>query len=51
MLSMLNKLISAIKNAYPIEDITGHSDIAPGRNELVEHLILGSFKRFKIISL
>ena len=28
---MLNKLISAIKAAYPIEGITGHSDIAPDR--------------------
>ena len=28
---MLNRLISAIKTAYPIEGITGHSDIAPDR--------------------
>lgn len=28
---MLNKLILALKHAYPIEAITGHSDIAPNR--------------------
>jgi AmpD protein len=27
----LNHLITAIKKVYPIEDIVGHSDIAPGR--------------------
>jgi len=27
----LNMLISAIKQAYPIQDVAGHSDIAPGR--------------------
>lgn len=28
---MLNRLISSLKQHYPIQDITGHSDIAPGR--------------------
>lgn len=27
----LNQLLEALKTAYPIEAITGHSDIAPGR--------------------
>ena len=27
----LNQLVTAIKGVYPIEDIVGHSDIAPGR--------------------
>lgn len=27
----LNILLSALRNKYPIQDITGHSDIAPGR--------------------
>ncbi|BCM23943.1 1,6-anhydro-N-acetylmuramyl-L-alanine amidase AmpD [Methyloradius palustris] len=27
----VNKLVTAIKQAYPIEDIVGHSDIAPSR--------------------
>ncbi len=27
----LNQLIAGIKDAYPIQGITGHSDIAPGR--------------------
>lgn len=27
----LNQLIAGLKDAYPIQDITGHSDIAPGR--------------------
>jgi len=27
----LNYLIASLKNAYPIQDIAGHSDIAPGR--------------------
>ncbi|HSH97410.1 MAG: 1,6-anhydro-N-acetylmuramyl-L-alanine amidase AmpD [Methylophilaceae bacterium] len=27
----LNQLVSAIKEVYPIQDIVGHSDIAPGR--------------------
>jgi AmpD protein len=29
--TMLNQLIEALKKAYPIRDIVGHSDIAPGR--------------------
>ena len=29
--AMLNRLIGALKLAYPIAAITGHSDIAPGR--------------------
>ena len=28
---MLARLIRAVKRAAPIEDIVGHSDIAPGR--------------------
>ncbi len=28
---LLNQLIAGIKDAYPIQGITGHSDIAPGR--------------------
>ena len=28
---MIARLIRALKRAYPIEDIAGHSDIAPGR--------------------
>jgi AmpD protein len=28
---MLNQLIDALRTAYPIEAIVGHSDIAPGR--------------------
>lgn len=27
----LNQLLEALKSAYPIEAVTGHSDIAPGR--------------------
>lgn len=27
----LNQLLSALKSAYPIEAVVGHSDIAPGR--------------------
>ena len=27
----LNQLLQALKHAYPIKDIIGHSDIAPGR--------------------
>ena len=27
----LNNLLSALKQAYPISDVVGHSDIAPGR--------------------
>ncbi|MEZ0232525.1 MAG: 1,6-anhydro-N-acetylmuramyl-L-alanine amidase AmpD [Methylophilaceae bacterium] len=27
----LNLLLAGLKNAYPIQDIVGHSDIAPGR--------------------
>jgi AmpD protein len=27
----LNQLITAIKKVYPIQDIVGHSDIAPSR--------------------
>ena len=29
--TMLEKLISCLKNSYPIHHIVGHSDIAPGR--------------------
>lgn len=29
--AILNELIDALKKAYPITDIVGHSDIAPGR--------------------
>jgi AmpD protein len=28
---MLNRLLAVLKAAYPIADVTGHSDIAPGR--------------------
>lgn len=27
----LNQLLAALKEAYPIRDVTGHSDISPGR--------------------
>ena len=29
--TMLARLIRALRRSYPIEDIVGHSDIAPGR--------------------
>ena len=29
--TMLARLVRALKRAYPIEDIAGHSDVAPGR--------------------
>src|ERR1051325_200961 len=29
--STLNQLLAALKAAYPISDVAGHSDIAPGR--------------------
>ncbi len=29
--STLKKLITCLKNTYPIQDVVGHSDIAPGR--------------------
>lgn len=28
---VLNRLLTALKKAYPIADVVGHSDIAPGR--------------------
>lgn len=28
---VLNRLLTALKKAYPITDVVGHSDIAPGR--------------------
>lgn len=29
--AMLNRLLAALRQAYPIDAVTGHSDIAPGR--------------------
>ena len=29
--AVLNRLLTALKQSYPISDIVGHSDIAPGR--------------------